>query len=419
MLDLIVRNARIAGQPAPVDIGVRAGRIATVANRLDADAEHVEVHDAGGGFACGGLIETHIHLDKSRITERCAPESGRLANAMRRVSDVKHTFSVEDVYRRARTTLEQAIVHGVTRMRTHVEVDPLVGLRGFEALTQLQRDFAWALDLELCVFPQEGMLSNPGTEALMLTALRQGATVVGAAPSFDADPAGQIRRVFAMAREFDVDVDMHLDFGNDAEQLDVDLVLELTERYGWGGRVTIGHVTKLSTLPIEDQDAYARRLADAGIALTVLPATDLFLMGRNRSVNVHRGVVDAHRYAAYGCLCSLSTNNVLNPFTPFGDNNLVRIANLHANVLQTGSEAELAQCFAMVTDAPARLMNLGDYGIEPGNPADIVVFDADSPARIVAEIAAPLAVFRAGRRTVTRERPTIHHPAASGATARG
>ena len=34
-------------------------------------------HDAEGCLCCGGLIETHIHLDKSRIVDRCAPEPSR------------------------------------------------------------------------------------------------------------------------------------------------------------------------------------------------------------------------------------------------------------------------------------------------------------------------------------------------------
>ena len=116
-------------------------------------------------------------------------------------------------------------------MRTHVEVDPGVGLRGFEGVQALVEEYAWAIDIEICVFPQEGLTNNPGTEELMVAALRDGAEVVGAAPSYDTDHAGQIRRVFELAREYDVDVDMHLDFGNTPDDMDMPLVCELTEKY--------------------------------------------------------------------------------------------------------------------------------------------------------------------------------------------
>ena len=314
------------------------------------------------------------------------------------------------MHERARQTLEKCISHGATRMRTHVEVDPVLGLRGFEGVQALVKEYAWAIDIELCVFPQEGLTNNPGTDELMVAALERGATVVGAAPSYDTDHAAQIRRVFELAREYDVDIDMHLDFGNTPEDMDVPLVCELAETYGWGGRVAVGHMTKLSTLPLERLRAMAQRLADAGVAVTVLPATDLFLMGRDQDINVRRGVVDANMLTELGVNCSISTNNVLNPFTPFGDGSLIRMANLHANVLQVSHVNRLCDCFDMLTTRSARLLNCEGYGVAVGNQADLVVVDATSRHQAVAEIRNPLAVFKRGRRTVTREAAKLHPP---------
>ncbi len=408
MLDHVIRNARLPGREELVDIGFSAGRIAALEHGLVCDAPE---YDAGGCLCCGGLVETHIHLDKSRIIDRCAPETGRAAEAVRRISEVKHTFTVEDVHERAKATLEKCILNGATRMRTHVEVDPKVGLRGFEGVKALVAEYAWAIDIELCVMPQEGLTNNPGTDELMVAALKDGATVVGAAPGYDTDHGAQIRRVFEMAREFDVDIDMHLDFANTPDDLDTYLVCDLTERFGWGGRVAIGHATALSTMRPEEQIATARRLAQAGVAVTILPATDLFLMGRTQTYDVRRGLVDANLFVEHGCNCSISTNNVLNPFTPFGDCSLIRMANLHANVLQVGRPDGIAECFAMLTERSAALMNLSDYGIAPGNPADVVIVDATSPRQAIAEIAQPLRVYKNGRRTVTRARGELHRPA--------
>ena len=409
MLDLVIRNARLADRPEDglLDIGIRDDRIAAVEQAISADAPS---HDAEGGLVCAGFIETHIHLDKSRIVDRCAPATERMAHAVKRVSEVKPTFTVEDVHARAKATLEEAIKNGTTRMRTHVEVDPRVGLRGFDGVQALVEEYRWAIDMELCVFPQEGLTNNPGTDDLMVEGLKRGARVIGAAPGYDTDHPGQIRRVFELAREFDVDIDMHLDFGNSPDDLDTHLVCDLAEEYGWGGRVAIGHATKLSTLPPADQIAVARRLADAGVAVTILPATDLFLMGRDQDFNVRRGLVDANLFLEHGCNCSISSNNILNPFTPFGDCSLLRMANLHANVLQVSHADRIAECFAMLTTRSARLMNLVDYGIAIGNKAAIVVIDARSPTEAVATIAQPLAVYKNGRRTVTRHRAELHAP---------
>ena len=408
-IDLIVRNARLVGtpHPTPTDIGVAGGRIVAIEPQLSAVAEE---YDAEGCLVCGGFVETHIHLDKSAIIDRCEPETGRQANAVPRVAAVKHSFTVEDVYRRAARTLEKCLRHGTTRMRAHLELDAGVELRSFEAIESLRRDYAWAIDIEVCVFPQEGLTNNPRADALLVEALKRGAKVIGAAPNYDPDHAGQIRRIFALAREFDVDIDMHLDSGGSAEAMDIHLVCELTEQYALGGRVAIGHGSKYAALPPPAMQALARRLADAGVAVTVLPATDLFMGGRDQDHSVRRGVADVNVLVEHGVNCSISTNNVLNPFTPFGDCSLLRMANLQANICQISHGARLGECFAMLTERSARLMNLPDYGIDIGHPADIVVIDAASPEQAVAEICQPLAVFKRGRRTVTRPRAALHRP---------
>ena len=249
------------------------------------------------------------------------------------------------------------------------------------------------------MFPQEGLLNDPGTEELLVAACEQGADLIGGCPYTDSDPHGQIARIFAIAQQFDRDIDFHLDFDIDPSRMDLDEVCRCTQAAGWGGRVTVGHVTKLSAIGPERFAAIAKRLADAGVAVTVLPATDLFLMGRDHDHDVPRGVTAAHRLLDHGVVCSIASNNVLNPFTPFGDCSLIRMANLYANVAQIGRPAQLASCLDMVTTLPAKLMNLRDYGIAVGNPADLVVLDCTDRAGAVAEIVRPLFGLKNGRRT--------------------
>ena len=86
-----------------------------------------------------------------------------------------------------------------------------------------------------------------------------------------------------------------------------------------------------------------------------------------------------------GVNCSISSNNILNPFTPFGDCSLIRMSNLYANVCQVGKRDEIRECFEMVTHRSARLLRLRDYGIAVGNWADLVVLDCADPESAVAE----------------------------------
>ncbi|HRF08552.1 MAG TPA: amidohydrolase family protein [Xanthobacteraceae bacterium] len=409
-LDLVIRRARLPGAALDslVDIGVRGGTIAAIAPVLEAS---VSEFDAAGRITIPGFVETHIHLDKSCIFDRCHLHEGTLEEAIKEVASAKRDFTEEDIYLRARKTLEKAIVRGTTRMRTHVEVDPRIGLKGFRAISRLKREYAWAVDLEICVFPQEGLLNDPGCDELLVAACEQGADLIGGCPYTDSDSLAQISRIFDLARAFDLDIDFHLDFDLMPERMDLDEICEQTSLRKWGGRVAIGHVTKLSAVDALTFQAKAKMLADAGVAVTVLPATDLFLMGRGHEANVPRGVTPAHKLLAHGVNCSLATNNVLNPFTPFGDCSLPRMANLYANVAQAGTLETIASCFEMITQRPAKLTNLRDYGISVGNPADFVILDCHSIVGAVAEIAQPIVGFKRGIKTFTHAVPELHFTA--------
>ncbi|MGY3447050.1 amidohydrolase family protein [Bradyrhizobium sp. USDA 4473] len=405
--DLVFRNAVTRSSAVAVDIGVADGRIAAIAPQLACEA--VEV-DLAGRLALPGFVDSHIHLDKACLLGRCGHDHGSVADAIRAVAAMKRDFTVEDVYARGAKVIERAISAGTTRMRTHVEIDPRIGLRGFEAVKALKRDYAWALELSLCVFPQEGLTNDPGTDELLVSALNDGAEAIGGCPYVDSDPNAQIGRIFDLAQQFDIDVDLHLDFDLDPSWWHMEEVCRQTERRNYHGRVAIGHATKLSALPPDELKAASARLAAAGVAVTVLPATDLYLMGRDATHNAPRGLTAAHRLVASGVLCSVATNNVQNPFTPFGDASLLRMANLYANTAHAGI-GEFDACLDLVTELPARLMNLKDYGIAIGNPADLVVLDTDSGTNAIAELPDVLMGFRRGRKTFERQRPTLFRPA--------
>src|SRR6202043_729833 len=289
-MDLIIRNAAVlnGSELAIVDIGIAGTTIAAISPSLKADAREL---DAAGCLVISGMIETHIHLDKTCILDRCRIEEGTVAEAVRETAAAKRGFTVEDVYARGSRTLERCITQGTMRMRTHVELDPGIGMIGFEAVDQLARDYAWAIDIELCVFPQEGLTNNPGTEELLIEGLRRGARAIGAVPYFDSDPRGQI--------------DMHLDLAETTQGMQIEYVCRKTEEFGWGGRVAVGHATQMSLLPQDRFNAIAAQLASAGVAVTILPSTDLHLMGRSHDHAVPRGVVPAEPLRRAGVTCSI------------------------------------------------------------------------------------------------------------------
>lgn len=405
-LDLVIRNARLKDGGQPFDLGILNGRIATIAAQISTDTQALDAH---GGLVIAGFADSHLHLDKACLLDRAANPSGTLQGAIEAVSAAKRDFTSQDVYDRGARVLDKAIGQGTTLIRTQVEIDPGVGLAGFEAVRQLKADYAWGVDLQICVFPQEGLLNYPGTEELLRAALDQGADLLGGCPYTDTDPEGQIKRLFAMARDYDVELDFHLDFDLDTSWRHLDWVAREAIAHGMQGRVAIGHVTKLSMLPPDRLADTIALMRDAGIALTVLPATDLFMTGRDHDHAVPRGVAPAHKFHAAGVCCTVATNNVLNPFTPYGDCSLPRMANLFANVAQLGSPEALRDTFAMVTEAPFRLMGR-DPVIREGAPADLVALPCTSRADTVAEIGRPIWGVKAGKPSFEAPQPRLFRP---------
>lgn len=411
--ELVIINAVLPDLPGLYSVAVREGNIIAVDLQRDnapAVAAGVATEDAGGRLVLPGFVDSHVHLDKSCLMSCCQGPGDGLKGAIEAVSRAKGSFTMDDVYCRGAKTLEKAILQGTTHMRTHVEVDPRVGLRSFEAIKALKQDYAYAIDLSICVYPQEGLTNDPGTESLLLEALDNGADLIGGCPYTDSDPQAQIDRLFDIATERNIDIDFHLDFDIDPKGALLFEICRQTTSRSWQGRVTIGHVTKLSAMDEQAFQEAANCLTTSGVAVTALPATDLYLNGRNHSFNTPRGIAPVHRLVSqYNAQASLATNNVLNPFTPFGDCSLLRIANLYANAMHVGPK-EFGLCLELVTYQPSRIMRLPDYGIHPGASADLIILDATDTCSALAEISPVIAAFKKGRLLFRRTLPTLCKP---------
>lgn len=401
-------NLRLPDSPSVLsELYVEDGKFS---DYRSSNIETSEVVDLQGRLILPGLIETHIHLDKACIMDRCQLNEGTLKEAISSTRHAKSQFTEDDIYKRGSKVIERAITFGTTFMRTHVEVDPGIGLTGFNAIRRLQQDYSWAIGIEICVFPQEGLLNNPGTEALLCEALENGATVLGGCPYMDDDPIAQINRLFELAKTYNCDLDFHLDFDLSPNDMTVPEVIRCTKEHGWAHRVTIGHVTKLSALPPDDFEKIAIELAVAGVQVTALPSTDLFLNGRDSTHNIPRGVAPLPRLHAHGVTCSLSSNNIGNPFTPFGDASLIRQANLLANICHMGTTTELIRCMAWISIESAQMIGLKNYGLNPGCYADFIVLEVDTPSAAIAEIAQPLMAYKKGRKSFERMPAQLFSP---------
>jgi cytosine/creatinine deaminase len=401
MLDLLLRRCRLPDGDEPVDLGIAAGRIVGV---VDGAATARETIGLDGRLVTPGLVESHIHLDKALLSDRLTATAGTLEEALRLTAEAKRGFTVDDIQARARRVLDLAVVQGTTVMRTHVEVDPIIGLTAMEAIVPLRREYARALDLQICAFAQEGIIRAPETEGLLRRALRAGADVVGGCPYNDTDGAAQIEIVFRLAQTFDCDVDFHVDFSDDADHLHIHEIIAQTRRRGWQGRVTVGHLTELAALPPGDQESIAGAIAAAGIGVVCLPATDLYLMGRHDDMNVRRGLTPLRRLLAAGVPVALASNNIRNAFTPVGTADLADMAFIASVAAHMGTPEAMRDLVAMLTVHPARMLRVPRYGLADGCAADLVAWECERVEDIVATLPPRVLVVKNGRVTITATR---------------
>lgn len=379
MNSLLLRNARIDDEKSLFDVLVKDGQIADVAAKIPSDPNTKEL-DVRGDVVIPTLVESHLHPDKAFLEERMPNVSGTLAEAIRNTGILKAKYTLDDVICRADTALRWCIKNGATIMRAHPDVDPIAKLLGVQALLELRKKYAGYLDLQIVVFPQEGIIKAPGTLELMEEGIRLGADVVGACPYNEKDINDTKRHleiVFKMAEKHGLPLDMHVDFTDDASDpryMTTDTICDMTMAYGMQNKVALGHVTTLGSLHVDEAAPLFQKIAKAGVTIMPLPATDIYLNGRKDKLNVRRGMAPVQALLQHGVNVVYASNNIRNAFTPFGNGNLLTIGYLLAESHHMGSANQQREVLKMATYNAAKCLGIQDtYGIAKGKKADLVV----------------------------------------------
>lgn len=422
-VDLVIRNARVVGDTRMHDFALAEGRYVD----LDACSQTAgtRVIDAKGKLAIPGFVEPHIHLDKALISEDVrVNKSGTLDEAIEIIWDRKRAYTVEDIVARAGRVLRSAAANGVTRIRSHVDVDTIGGLRPLEGVIETRRRYAGLLDIQIVAFPQEGILKNPGAESLMRKAMEMGADVVGGMPFNEASPEDSRKHIqiaFDIAQEYDADIDMHVDETDDPRARTLETLAQEAIARNWHGRVTAGHTCALAAYPDEYAERVLSLVKDAGINMIMNPATNLMLQGRLDKQPKRRGITRVKELLAAGVNVSFGQDCVKDTFYPFGRADSLEVALIAAHAAHMSQPGEIDQVFAMCTQNAAKLLRLKDYGMSPGCLGDLVLLDAETPAEAITAQPDRLYVIKRGkivaetvreRRIHWQERPHDHFSAA-------
>src|SRR6266571_2584816 len=406
MIDLLLRNARVAGHDALTDLGVEQGRIVTVADGMTA----TETIDLGGRLVTPPLVEPHIHLDAVLTVGQPRPNvSGSLFEGIAVWAERVADLSYEDVQSRVRQILRWQLACGVQHVRSHVDVcDPQ--LRALRALVDLREQVRGLIDLQLVAFPQLGILGFDGGRELMRQAVELGADVVGGIPHYELtreDGVESVRFALALADEHGLRVDIHCDETDDDHSRFVEVMAAETIRRGMSGRVTASHTTAMHSY----NNAYAYRLigniARAGLHMVTNPLDNAVLQGRFDTGPIRRGHTRVKQLQEAGVNVCIGHDSVMDPWYPLGYGDPLQAAFVLVHLGQMSGDAELRQLIEMITTNSARTLGVPGYGLRVGGPADLVVFEAPSEADALRLVAPRTLVLRGGK-VLARATPAQH-----------
>ena len=257
---LLLKNVRPLGQE-PADILVVNGVIKTVASHIE-PTDNVAVFDGKNQLLLPGLVNAHAHIDKNLLGQKWHKNQVP-NNTIQELTRYERQMQRElglSVRTQSALEVEASIIAGTTHIRTHIDIDPEIGLTGFEAVMETQDAYKEAMTMQTVAFPQRGMLVLPGTVTLLEEALKLGADCIGGLdPStIDRDPVKHVDTVFELAERHAVEVDIHLHEPGLLGAFAVELIAERTRVLGMQGRVTISHVFCLGMIA----EAYLDKLID-------------------------------------------------------------------------------------------------------------------------------------------------------------
>jgi cytosine/creatinine deaminase len=372
-LAIVIRRARLRHNgDRLVEIEIRDGRIAAMAESLDAKAAN-EI-DARGNLVTESYVNPHLHLCKVWTLPMMEEEAlksyqgeamGKAMAGIELASKIKEKYAESWITKNARRAAALAAVYGNLHIRALADVDRKARLEGVRALNRVREEFRGILDIQVVAFAQDGIVREPGTADLMREALRLGADVVGGIPWIEfsnADAAAHVKTCFDLAQEFDKDVSMLLDDAGDPGLRTLEMMaLEALQR-GWHGRALAHHCRAMSLYPMPYLQRLTRILNEARVPIVTDPHTGP-LHARVKELLAEKVVV------------CLGQDDISDAYYPFGRNNMLEVAFLASHLLWMMTREDIDKLYNMITVDAAAAINVAGFGLAEGAAANLVVLD--------------------------------------------
>ena len=386
-MQLVIRNASITGVSGTRDIGIDGGRITAVETRVEGQADR-EI-DAAGNLVSAGFVDAHTHLDKALVLDRYDWAQREMQATPRMTSvvesdKVKRNFTVDDVRQRAVRLAHMCAAHGTTTLRTHVDIDTVVGLTDMEGVLAAKEELRGLIDVQVSPYAINGFEGQPQSEPLLREALRMGADLVGGVPEADEDGTAHVDKVFELANEFGIGIDFHTDQVRASRPFALPHIAEKAIADGMQGMVMASHCFALGHVPGDEHKQAIDLCAQAGVSICVTPyftMQERLALPRQAGVNV-----------------SYMSDNIQDTWQPHGNGDMLLLAIFTARLTPFNTNAELDAVLEMGTEGAARSLGFADeHGVAVGKHADLMVLESPTAHEAVVNQVRRLWVIKGGR----------------------
>ena len=364
-----------------VDLVIDDGRVAEVRPSRTGESDVAGV-DLEGRMVWPTFVDMHAHLDKGHVIPRVRPD-GTLHGGYAVTIGDRARWAVEEMRARMEFGLQCAYAHGVSAIRTHLDsVTLALAERSFALFAELRREWVDRVDLQaVAITPMNAYLSPLGRELAELAA-RHGGVLGGVTDTLELVNGAHeqldeaLDALFALAREFGLDVDLHVDQSSNLAAFTLPNIARAKLRSNFDGRVVCGHCVNLSLQPDEVISTTLALAREADLSFVSMPAAMMYLMDRAPGRTPRwRGVTAAKEIMEAGLPLAIGGDNCRDAWFPYGDHDMLDTLKQAVRVFQTDDPMKGA--LEMATRNPADIIRRPELGrIGVGLPAKLVIFSA-------------------------------------------
>jgi cytosine deaminase len=375
--DLIIQNA-ILRDGRQVNIEIQEGKISKISPEDTKYSSNDRFINVEQSLVTESLVSPHIHLDKVLIGDIIEPnKSGTLWEAIQKTWEVKRKYTVENIKERASKVIDNQIKFGVTHFRTHVDIDSIGGIMPLKGLLAVKKAYHGIIDLQIVVFPQEGILKDEGTEELLNKALEIGGndTLLGGMPhneNTDEDSKKHIDILFDIAKQHDVEIDSHTDETDDPNSRTVQYLAAKTIKEKYQEKVTVDHICALSSYENYHAARVIELIQKAGINVVTNPPTNMVLQGRLDTGAQRVGITRVKELLKAGVNVTVGQDCVHDPYYPFGKGDMLEVANLLGHAAKMTTAKDINTLYDTITVNAAKTMGI-KHDFKEGAPANLVI----------------------------------------------